>query len=273
MISEFIWSLHESGHAVVALKSIALKGSEIVSGDTAISDDQWIVPVNRIRRHRRYAPLRTHTALFRTFVDLDPSPESIVNFADRFGLLTDPDKGEPLATWRSAIADMRPAVESWETNLISAPHQGMGKPVVDESGKALGTFQVTSAVFGGRGHRDNVLFELGCLIGQKISNVRPVFNYDELLDGFRLRFMPSNLLEAMWLQFGQAVESNKSFRKCRGCGTWFELSPKTARTDKVFCTEACKAKAYRRRLAKQDRGGSDLQPAIRDAPEENHEDG
>ena len=68
-----------------------------------------------------------------------------------------------------------------------------------------------------------------------------------LRDRLRLQLMPTNLLEAMWLQFGQAVASDKSFRQCRECGTWFKNSPKTARSDKIFCSGACKAKAYRER--------------------------
>jgi hypothetical protein len=62
-----------------------------------------------------------------------------------------------------------------------------------------------------------------------------------------MQLIPRNLLEAMWLQFGEAVTHDKSFRKCRQCGTWFEISLRAARIDKVFCSEACKAKAYRRR--------------------------
>jgi hypothetical protein len=103
---------------------------------------------------------------------------------------------------------------------------------------------------------DSDVFEvLASKINRNICHARPLFvinNFDALMEGLTLRLMPTNLLEAMWIQFGQAVESNKTFRQCRHCGVWFDLSPKAARVDKVFCTEACKARAYRRRLAKQE---------------------
>lgn len=134
------------------------------------------------------------------------------------------------------------------------------------------------AVFHGIAKRHDVLEFLASKINRNICHARPMFiafdarvdtaKFHTLVDGLTLRVMPTTLLEAMWLQFGQAVESNKAFRQCRHCGTWFDLSPKAARVDKVFCTEACKARAYRQRLAKQERGASDQRAPVRGELEE-----
>jgi hypothetical protein len=62
-----------------------------------------------------------------------------------------------------------------------------------------------------------------------------------------LCFVPPHLLAAVWLQFAQAVDGNKGYRSCEQCDRWFELSPKMARADKVFCSSACRSRAARER--------------------------
>jgi hypothetical protein len=62
-----------------------------------------------------------------------------------------------------------------------------------------------------------------------------------------LRFVPENLLGAMWLQFVQAIEGNKEYRPCKECGKWFEVSLDAFRTSRLFCSDACKSKEYRKR--------------------------
>lgn len=39
----------------------------------------------------------------------------------------------------------------------------------------------------------------------------------------------------------------KSHRQCRQCGISYEITPKIARTNKLYCTNACRSKAYRGR--------------------------
>jgi hypothetical protein len=61
--------------------------------------------------------------------------------------------------------------------------------------------------------------------------------------------VPDDLLTALWLQFALAISGDKRFRQCRTCGMWYELEPETARATKLFCSDACKTKAYRGRKA------------------------
>jgi hypothetical protein len=81
-----------------------------------------------------------------------------------------------------------------------------------------------------------------------------------LRDSVRLRYVirqvgqrpsfdasPDTLLAALWLQLALAISEDRHFRRCRGCGTWLLLSPEIARTNRVFCTNACRARLYRRR--------------------------
>jgi len=202
------------------------------------------------------------------------------------GLLTDPVRGELLPTWQAAIAEMRSAVECWEkaqrSDLVLLPNEGgIGKTRLAAElfkgslPEATSVYRDLNAVMQppepiqvthlwnthpDQDHLSN-LDSLASKINPNISHVRTVVIIDGL-DGLTLRPMPTNLLEAMWLQLGQAIAADKSFRKCRQCGIWFELTPKAARTDKVFYSGACKAKAYRQRLAMRDHSGQESGPGV-----------
>lgn len=63
----------------------------------------------------------------------------------------------------------------------------------------------------------------------------------------RLGCVPADLLGAMWLQLALAVTEHKQYRRCQACATPFELSPETARTNKRFCSIACKNRSFRAR--------------------------
>ena len=65
-----------------------------------------------------------------------------------------------------------------------------------------------------------------------------------------LRFVPRCLIDAIWLQFAEAVCGNKNYRQCLVCGKPFELSPDTARTSRLFCSDSCKMHSYRQRKTK-----------------------
>ncbi len=77
--------------------------------------------------------------------------------------------------------------------------------------------------------------------------VAPRLVLDDRRGGLALRLAPQTLLGAIWLQFAQAVHGGKAFRRCGQCGAWFELSPQTARTNRLFCGGACRSKAHRGR--------------------------
>src|SRR5262249_60440765 len=75
----------------------------------------------------------------------------------------------------------------------------------------------------------------------------PRLAWDEATGRTQLKLVPATLLTALWLQFASAIEGNKRYRRCKECGQWFEVSPETARTSRLFCSGPCPAKAYRGR--------------------------
>ena len=62
-----------------------------------------------------------------------------------------------------------------------------------------------------------------------------------------IHFWPVSLLAAMYLQFALAVRGNKTYKQCAWCGTTFEITPRIARSNRVFCSNACKQAEYRHR--------------------------
>src|SRR5580704_1442634 len=115
MMNEFTWHVHNGGHQIVVIPGnhdmdAVMRTSASEADRTQRHEVAWIRPKQSScrsrRREKRYLPLRK-PALFRTFAEVDAEQDSIVNFADRYGLLTDAQKGESLETWQAAIAEMR----------------------------------------------------------------------------------------------------------------------------------------------------------------------
>jgi hypothetical protein len=60
---------------------------------------------------------------------------------------------------------------------------------------------------------------------------------------------PSSLIGLLWLQFADAIATNRNFKQCAQCQRWFEIAQNLARTDKVYCSPTCRVRAYRTRQA------------------------
>ncbi len=55
----------------------------------------------------------------------------------------------------------------------------------------------------------------------------------------QFRLTPPTLVNALWLELGQALSSDASIRNCMHCGAWFEAGPGTGRReDAKFCSDA-----------------------------------
>ena len=61
--------------------------------------------------------------------------------------------------------------------------------------------------------------------------------------------VPSSLIGLLWLQFADAIATNRIFKQCGQCNKWFETTQKAARTDKLYCSQTCRVRAYRTRQA------------------------
>ncbi len=61
-----------------------------------------------------------------------------------------------------------------------------------------------------------------------------------------VRLFPDSLIGAMWLQLALAIDKNASYRKCVSCEKWFEISPGSGRPEKIYCSNACRMREYRK---------------------------
>jgi hypothetical protein len=238
----------------------------------------WNIPEGS----KRYQPLRLYPALFRSFADITPTEEGILSFANEYGrldtgkLLKVPSKkdpregtlyvGEPLSLWVSEIAAMNQALTLWDmaqnrdmTGLSGFIHWS-GDSVHYDSGPGLERTTRTIAhlneeprLVGVLLHGDLVtpaLFHVQHVVNQHLEErLSPKVLWGKDYTHLNLYFMPNSLIGALWLQFAQAIDGNKTYRRCDECRAWFELSPEVARTTKRFCSNACRVKAYRERKA------------------------
>jgi hypothetical protein len=63
----------------------------------------------------------------------------------------------------------------------------------------------------------------------------------------RLCIRPETLLDALWTQLAQAIDGSQSLRNCVECKRWFTISAGQGRSDKEYCSDACRMRAYRKR--------------------------
>jgi hypothetical protein len=75
--------------------------------------------------------------------------------------------------------------------------------------------------------------------------VSPEIKYDKEHRRLNLQIVPKTLLAALWLQFAKAIDTDKTYRRCKACPRWFEVSAGKSRTDRLFCSDPCKSRDYR----------------------------
>jgi len=65
-----------------------------------------------------------------------------------------------------------------------------------------------------------------------------------------IRLVPRNLLGALWLQFGRAVDVHAEFRRCLACEMWLKIAKNESRSSRVTCSPCCRQKIQRQRKEK-----------------------
>jgi hypothetical protein len=186
--------------------------------------------------------------------------------------------GEPLAAWNEEILTMRFAIDVWEAarngdlgrlqRVIHWTEDGRGIRIDSHPDLADGQLpdppdRVERAWIAGTHLGDDVhgRFVPGDLVKPALHYVQSKVNeklqgrasprllWNRKRERLGLYIVPDGLIGALWLQFARAIERDSRFRQCAECTTWFEVSPGRGRTDKQFCSTACRTKAYRKRQA------------------------
>ncbi len=267
---------------------------------------------------RRFAPL-AETGLFREFAGTAPTPEGVLAFANKYGLLggrvaaeIELDRqagraaalGEPLSAWRDQIFFIREALRLWEDTRAGnverlakvirkrevSGDEGVEYQAEEHPSNEVG-FPCWYEKIATRNVYSDILeaFPPGDLIKPALylvqrwvnrhleGNVSPLMLWDKHRLRLQLYVVPHNLLGALWLQLARAIEGDKMYRQCGACMKWFELSPDTARTNRKFCSNACRSRDYRERTAASmpaaSRGPSADPPARREKPTSRRQQG
>jgi hypothetical protein len=217
--------------------------------------------------------------LFRDFAELDEDCDgAVLNFANQHGFLSPPEQlnesptglpgsGEARATWTEAIRQVRRAVRLWDA--ITARNEG-------EARRWLERVQHTWSIFKGLDLMNRRQRPLPVLDANDFSVVLP--NESEFFSSARTYFVafvnaqlvkqtslaiandrgsvsihvvPASLEACLWTQLLREIAGETELHQCRHCRQPFTVDPAIGkRRHRQFCSEKCRAAAYRDRQEK-----------------------
>ena len=80
------------------------------------------------------------------------------------------------------------------------------------------------------------------------ARLNPTVLFQNNYSSLTLRFLPRDLLGALWLQLTQVMTEVKDVKRCDVCQRpIIKNYSQGTRRDKKYCSDACKVKAYRDR--------------------------
>ena len=147
--------------------------------------------------------------------------EGVLALANRFGPLAS-NQCQDLSYWFGAILRMRRSITLWT--------------------KAEQTGDFTAFLKRGG---------LGSARGFTSNGVKPFLEKNEATGRARLGLAPQGLLDALWMQLALAIDGSQSLRKCAECKKWFSIRSGRGRSDKKYCSNACRMRTYRRGKGKK----------------------
>lgn len=207
-------------------------------------------------------PFESHTGLFLEFADLDLTESAVEKFVGRFGTLGLYHEDEPalelgilagqevdsiaerVEEWFEEILKIRKIVERYEivAALAAGDREKLGRlgfEVLGLSAAELARrYQEMSSEFAD---------ELDAGLDSVRKHIVESVSFDVESRRFKIVKTPRSLLGGMWLQLLVKVIGSIEHRQCRTCGRWFSITPDTNRSQKIFCSQACKSKDYRDR--------------------------
>lgn len=279
-VFDFRWRVAQRGYGWVRTIPIREPSGAVGSSEQLVLTDG--VPVGTKNPAVAYAPLREHTGLFRVFAETPPTKEAVLQFANRFGPLGESvgiildggvvGTGEPVSLWKREIAAMREVVELWMTSTAKDGNSWrksaragatLSERIRWEAGdKILYRTPGRCAVIASTRVSPELLerFSPPDVVGPAKAHVQKVVNqhlkgrvsprllWASAVPRLGLHFVPSNLIGALWLQFARAIDGEKEYRRCQVCPRFIEISlePTGSRTDRKYCSDACRMKEYRR---------------------------
>jgi hypothetical protein len=256
---------------------------------------------------RRYWPVADVPALFRTFIETEPTEAAILDFATRYGALGiaqdieipaedesgqtlspeagfefDFGKGESFSYWVDEILGLRHVLKVWDAlQALDVEELQSWFRIEDFHGALRASYDagqpLRRAVYTHERSPQTTIQEFQWYLSHAeirrltedpstvaLSFIRTVIEsrlreqvgarliyQDEAeLGPLAVNLVPKSLLGALWIQASHAIESNKSYGRCRQCRCWFEVPPELAslgqRKDLGYCSVACREASQER---------------------------
>ena len=206
---------------------VSVGGYDVIT----IEDPSW--PGKKIRvlhprskRTRRFDLFEFNSSAFLEFAQTPLTEDRVKDFADRYGLLSnDPDEfdhewGRDISLWFANIRRMRRHVELWWKSRVT----GDFSRIIRELRRSF-TIDLT---------RTGVPVAL-------------LLKQDRLSASPNLCIRPVTFQEALWTQLVLEIDGGRNLYTCLQCRKWFRLEAKRGRSDKKYCSNACRMRAYRKR--------------------------
>jgi len=178
----------------------------------------------RSERTRRFDLFKANSSAFLEFAQTPATEDGIKAFADRYGPLF-PDRpegfhsyGRHIDRWFRPIRSMHQLVELWKVSRWTGDFSKIIRAVQRQSN-----------------------------LGPHGWPVELLLKEDPLSASARLCIRPSSLVEALWAQLILAIDGNVNLGACVQCRKWFTLEAGRGRSDKEYCSNACRMRAYRQR--------------------------
>jgi hypothetical protein len=224
---------------------------------------------------RGYEPL-AKTMLHRSFANVLPTPEGILDFANEYGDYAHSIAGHTQDEWRMAIQRMQLLLNLWdaakEGNLDALDRRvrwdGQKVNLIEDANGTRWEFPDFMPAAGATKHGarlqkwlrgfkpwepvHSVLEYVAYMVqGELQHRIWPKMHYDSERAQAQLQIAPLNLLAAIWLQFAQEISQGREHKNCAACNKAMEIAhDNSSRKSKRFCSDACRTRAYRRRREK-----------------------
>jgi len=181
----------------------------------------------RSKRTRRFDLFESGSSAFLEFAQTPLTEDRVKDFADRYGLLSEDDPayeyecwGRDISLWFKNIRRMRRHVELWRKSTATGDFSRLIREVrrsfaidVKPSGPPVALF----------------------------------LKIDRLSASPKLCIRPVTFQEALWTQLVLEIDGGRNLYTCLQCRKWFRLEAKRGRSDKKYCSNACRMRAYRKR--------------------------
>jgi hypothetical protein len=221
---EFDCQVPVGGYEVITVEKPYTEDDDTLTlGGVVVGVEKWRILQPRSERTRRVDLFSVGPSAFLEFAQTPDTPDAIKGFADRYGALspdvgTDPIQyGRDIFTWSMCIRDMKKTIELWKSGDFKKLMRTVKKKEIPLRPTLEGV------------------------------PVQLLLKEDPLSACARLCFRPDSLLIALYCQLLLKIDGSVNLGACVVCRKWFTLEAGGGRSDKEYCSDACRMRAYRKR--------------------------